>query len=160
MPSVLERLTSPELGPDTMSVFQAAVADPAGATSALINNLPLAVKDISLPLILAALRTDIFLGQTFQELSHGMATGQLGEVFTDRLSALQTLFEQTFIDPSTSIAAGFLNARDDLGVALLHSGSYELGAGDFASAWNELSAFGQTASEMLSAGFAYLADLG
>lgn len=160
VPSVLERLLTPDLGPDTMGVFQSALADPAGAMSALINNLPLAVKDISLPMILAALRMDIFFAQTVQDISNGIETGQLGAVLADRLSALQTLFDQTLTDPATSIAAGFLNARDDLGVALMHAGSYTLGADDFTSAWAELSAFNQTASEMLSAGFAYLTDLG
>ncbi len=160
VPSVLERLMSPELGPDVTSVFQAALADPAGAMSALINNLPLAVKDVSLPMILAALRMDIFLGQTIQAIGNGIETGQLADVLVERFSALQTVFDQAFTDPATSIAAGFLNARDDLGVALMHAGSYSLDAGDFTSAWDELSAFGQSASEMLSAGFAYLTDLG
>lgn len=160
VPSVLERLMSPALGPDAMSVFQSALADPAGAMSALINNLPLAIKDIGLPMILAALRMDIFLGQTVQEISNGLQNGQLGEVLADRFSALQTVLDLIFNDPATSIGAGFLNVRDDLGVALLHAGSYTPGGDDFASAWAELSAFNQTASEMLSAGFAYLTDLG
>lgn len=160
VPSVLERLMTPALGPDTMSVFSSALADPAGAASALINNLPLAVKDISLPMILAVLRMDMFVGQTVQELSNGISTGHLGEVLADRFSALQTVLDLIFNDPATSIGAGFLNARDDLGVALLHAGSYTLDANDFASAWAELSAFNQTASEMLAAGFAYLTDLG
>ncbi|MEB3022870.1 hypothetical protein [[Mycobacterium] crassicus] len=160
VPSILERLISPELGPDTSSVLQAVLADPAGGMAALINNLPLLVKDVTLPMILAVLRTDIFLGQTIQEVSHAFQTGDLSDVFTDRFSALQTLIEQTLTDPATSIASGFLNARDDLGVSLLHSDTYTLGAGDFASAWSELSAYSQTASDMLSAGFGYLTDLG
>ncbi|MDD7811410.1 hypothetical protein PP713_02365 [Mycobacterium sp. CSUR Q5927] len=159
VPSVLERLTSPALGPDTAAVLQAVMVDPAGSMSALINNLPLAIKDVTLPMILAVLRTDIFLGQTIQAVSHGLENGQLSDVLTDRLSALQTLFEQTFTDPGTSIFAGFLNARDDLGVALMHSDSYTFDVGDVSSAWAELSTYSQSASEMLASGWAYLTDL-
>lgn len=142
VPSVLERLMSPDLGPDAMSVFQSVLADPAGAMSALINNLPLAIKDVGLPLILAALRMDLYLGQTVQEVSNGLANGQLADVLADRMAALQTIVSQLLTDPATSIAAGLLNARDDLGVALLHADSYSLDLGDLGSAWGELTAFG------------------
>ncbi|WP_329780088.1 hypothetical protein [[Mycobacterium] nativiensis] len=138
VPSVLDRLTDPALVPDVSALGHAVFANPVGSLSALINNLPLAVKDIEMPMVLAALRLDLALG------SGGHALG------------LDTLFNDTFIDPASSITAGVLNARDDLSVAIMHADSYTLSASDFTSAWDLLAQSGQSVSEMLSAGFSYL----
>lgn len=138
VPSVLDRMTDPTLVPDMSTLGHAVFADPLGSLSALINNLPLAVKDIEMPMVLAALRLDLALG------SGGHALG------------LDTLFNDIFTDPASSITAGILNARDDLSVAIMHADSYTLSASDFTSAWDQLAQSGQSVSEMLSAGFSYL----
>ena len=56
VPSVLDRMTDPTLVPDMGTLSHAVFADPLGSLSALINNLPLAIKDIEMPMVLAALR--------------------------------------------------------------------------------------------------------
>ncbi|MBS9533474.1 hypothetical protein KIH27_07715 [Mycobacterium sp. M1] len=138
VPSVLDRLTDSTLVPDMSALSHVVFANPAGSLSALINNLPLAVKDIEMPMVLAVLRLDLALG------SGGHALG------------LDTLLKDTFTDPASSITAGILNARDDLSVAIMHADSYTLSASDFSSAWDQLAQSGQSVSEMLSAGFSYL----
>lgn len=138
VPSVIERLISPALGPNLDTVVSDFLANPSGGLAALVSNLPLAVKDIELPMVLAALRLDMAMGSGFQGLG--------------------SVFSETFTDPATSITAGFLNARDDLAVAIMNADHYSLPSVDFGSVTDQLVQQQQSASDMLSAGFNYLMD--
>lgn len=159
VPSVLNRLTDAALVPNFGTLAQGVAADPDGSLSAIINNLPLAIRDVGMPMILAALRLDMLLAHTGQAVAADFSSGDLAHVLADLdagYQGLATLFDQTFIDPATSITAGLLNARDDLAVSLMHASSYTLSAGDFTSMWDQLGQFGQSAADMLSAGASYL----
>lgn len=159
VPSVLERLTDSALIPDMGALGHAVVADPGGSLSAIVNNLPLLIKDVGMPMNLAALRLDLLLEQTNQTVIGDIRSGDLSQLSADvnaSWNGLVALFDETFSDPATSISAGILNARDDLAVALMHAGSYTLSVDDFMSTWDQLGQFGQSSSEMLSAGFSYL----
>lgn len=139
VPSVLDRMIDPTLMPDLNTVFQAVLADPAGSLSAVVQNLPLLTGDIMWPMILAALRVDLLLADA------------------PAASTFETILSQTFIDPASSITAGFLNARDDLAVSLMNSGSYDpLTSADLASVWGSFLTMDQSASQALSEGFALL----
>jgi hypothetical protein len=138
VPSVLDRMTDSALVPDLGTVVNSVLADPQGALTASVENFPLLVQDIQLPMALAALRLDMLLGHA------------------PEASTLDTIFSQTFSDPATSITAGFLNARDDLAVSLMNAGSYSpISSSDFTSAWDELVQFEQSVSQMLGAGLEY-----
>lgn len=134
VPSVLDRMTDATWMPNLGSVINAFMADPSGATAALVENLPLALKDIELPMVLAALRLEM---------------------------GLPDAFTQMWTDPATSITAGFLNARDDLATSILNSdGHPALTAGDFTSVSDQMTELYQAAQQMLSAGMSYLFDGG
>lgn len=161
VPSVLDRLTDSALIPDMGILGRALFADPGGSLSAIVNNLPLLVKDVGMPMILAALRLDVWLDQTGRTIVGDISSGDLSQLSADfnaGWNGLVTLFDQTFSDPASSVTAGILNARDDLWVALMHTDSYTLSVNDLTSAWEQLGQFGQSSSEMLSAGFSYLLD--
>lgn len=159
VPSVLDRMTDAALMPNFGALAQDVAADPGGSLSAIVNNLPLAIKDVVMPMILAVLRMDMLFAETGHAVVGDISSGDLAHVLADLNTGSQglaALFDLTFTDPATSITAGFLNARDDLAVSLMHAGSYTLSAGDFTSAWDQLGQFGQSAAEMLSAGAGYL----
>lgn len=138
VPSVLDRMTDPALVPNLATVANEMLANPQGALTAMVQNFPLLVKDIQLPMVLAALRLDLLLGHA------------------PEASTLDTILNQTFIDPATSITAGFMNARDDLAVSLMNADSYSpTSFSDFASSWDELAQFEQSVSQMLWAGLEY-----
>jgi hypothetical protein len=98
VPSVLDRLTDPALIPNLGTIGHDLLTDPLGGLTALINNVPLAIQDIELPVILALARLDV------------TGVGGLGQIVNEALT-----------DPATSITAGFLNARDDLAVAIMNA---------------------------------------
>ncbi|SRX92230.1 hypothetical protein MSP7336_00455 [Mycobacterium shimoidei] len=103
VPSVVDRLTSPELIPNIVTIVNAMLADPENTLTAIINNVPLAIKDIELPVIFSVL--------SLQEA----VQGGLGA------PSFATVFENMLTDPVTSITAGILNARDDLAVAVMNA---------------------------------------
>ncbi|MEB3033253.1 hypothetical protein [[Mycobacterium] nativiensis] len=120
VPSILDRMTSAELGPNWAGVFNNMLAHPEGSFNALLNNLPLAIKDVELPSVLAGLQLQHFTEQTF-------AAMQTSDYWSDSSNLLAsfnsfgTILNDALFDPATSISAGLLNARDDLSVALLNA---------------------------------------
>ncbi|WP_194163659.1 DUF1214 domain-containing protein [Mycolicibacterium sp. P1-5] len=133
VPSLFDRMTSPSLSPDLPTVARAIFANPVGSLAAVVNNIPLLVKDIGLPTLLAVAR-----------LYEAVRTGT-------GLSGLANAVVRTLTDPATGIPAGFLNARDDLAVALVNSHNYSpLSAGDVRSVVGQLAQFGQSTSQLLS----------
>ncbi len=120
VPSVFDRMVSADLGPNWGNVFNNVLAHPEGAFNALINNLPLAIKDVELPSVLAGLQLQHLTEQT-------LAAMQTGEYWSDSsnllssFNAFGTVINDALFDPATSITAGFLNARDDLSVGLLNA---------------------------------------
>ncbi|HEX7321904.1 MAG TPA: hypothetical protein VF299_03060 [Mycobacterium sp.] len=111
VPSVLDRMT-PALSPDLLTVGHDILTNPGGSLAALVNNVPLAMKDVELPVILLALRV--------QELVEQAHTGASPDGL---LQGLGTILDEAFTDPASSITAGMLNARDDLAVAVMNAGS-------------------------------------
>ncbi|MGH3563896.1 MAG: hypothetical protein ACRDTN_19490, partial [Mycobacterium sp.] len=96
----MELRLTPALTPDWDTVTHDIFTNPTGSVSAIINNLPVAWSDITLPIELA-------VGQA--ALSLLLPGGpQLDAILNDAL-----------LDPNTSITAGLLNARDDLATAIL-----------------------------------------
>lgn len=95
----MELRLTPALSPDWDAVADDVFTNPAESLSAIVDNLPLAWSDITLPIELAMTRT------VLAPLIPGF---QLDDVFHDAL-----------LDPNTSITAGLLNARDDLATAVL-----------------------------------------
>jgi hypothetical protein len=89
---------TPALAPDWATVDHDLITNPVASLEAIINNLPLAVSDITLPM-------ELGVGDTVLSL---LLPQQLG-----------SLLNETVFDPNTGIIAGFLNARDDLATAIL-----------------------------------------
>ncbi|MEB3048604.1 hypothetical protein KV112_02440 [Mycolicibacter sp. MYC123] len=119
VPSVLDRMTDPTLIPDLGTVGHQLLSDPQASLTALINNVPLAIQDIELPMILALARLELAIEPT----------GGFGQILTETLT-----------DPATSITAGLLNARDDLAVAIMNA-SPATSANDLL--WDQLSQLNQ-----------------
>lgn len=141
VPSVMDRMTESALMPNLGTVAHDFFAHPIGSLTAIVENFPLLVKDIELPMVLAALRIDMLLGH---------APGA---------STLATILSQTFTDPATSVTAGFLNARDDLAVSIMNGDSYShLTSSDFTSVWDQLVELQHSVSQMLAGGIDYLFD--
>lgn len=161
VPTVLDRLTSPALSPDLIAIANEILTNPADSLAAIINNLPLAIKDIELPMVLAALRLEMAVGETLQAVQTDISSGEFAQAWAALGSGLQdlgTVFDATWTDPATSISAGFLNARDDLAVSIMNADSYSLSDLDFASLGVQLNQLDESVSEMLSAGWSYLLD--
>ncbi|HET9875964.1 MAG TPA: hypothetical protein VFQ37_09375 [Mycobacterium sp.] len=140
VPSVADRLT-PALSPNPVSIAHDVLTNPAGSLSAIINNLPLAVKDIELPIILAALRLQEVVEQTVQAVQTDISSGDLWQLLAalgTGVQGLATVFNETFTDPATSITAGILNARDDLAVAVMNAPSSFASPGESAPLWDSL----------------------
>ncbi|MGB3473797.1 MAG: hypothetical protein WBA69_03325 [Mycobacterium sp.] len=120
VPSIFDRMVSADLGPNWTNVFNNVLANPEGAFNALINNLPLAIKDVELPSVLAGLQLQHLTEQTLaamQNPDYWSASSNLLSSF----NAFGTVINDALFDPATSITAGFLNARDDLSVGLLNA---------------------------------------
>ncbi|HEU0189813.1 MAG TPA: hypothetical protein VFR17_00845 [Mycobacterium sp.] len=141
VPSIADRLT-PTLSPDMTAVGHDLLTNPASLT-ALMDNLPLAFKDIEFDAILAAARLAGVVEQTAQAVHSDIASGDLTRALaalSSGVQGLQTVFSETSTDPATSISAGFLNARDDLAVAVMNAGS---STSPVASEWASLSELNQ-----------------
>lgn len=162
VPSVLDRITESTLMPNLATVGQDILANPSGSLSAIVDNLPLAIKDVDLPAVLASLRMDEVIGQTSQAVQSDISSGEWSQVtaaLSTGIQGLGTVFNETWTDPATSITAGILNARDDLAVSIMNAGSYSpLAPSDFTSVADQLSQLDQSVSQMLSAGLSYLLD--
>ncbi len=163
VPSVLDRILNPALTPDYLPLIGTFFADPSRSLSAIVRNLPLAAQDIMAPTVLAALRLGMLVGNTTAAVLHELTAGQLVGALRavgDGLQGLGTLANQTFVDPATSITAGFLNARDDLSVAVAHSKSYSpLSLGTIQAAMGQLGHVNQSAANMLIGGLAGVLQL-
>ncbi|HEU0190247.1 MAG TPA: hypothetical protein VFR17_03105, partial [Mycobacterium sp.] len=134
VPSIADRLTSPELSPDMTTVFHDLMTNPTGSLSAIVHNLPLLLGDITWPQVLAALRMDY------------AAAGVGGMTWSTALS-------DTFSDPSSSITAGWVNAWDDLATSIMNAGSYSpLTSNDWTSVSDQISQLEQSASQALASG--------
>ncbi|MEB3070859.1 hypothetical protein [[Mycobacterium] vasticus] len=126
VPTVWDRMSDPALMPDLNAVASEFLTNPAGAMAAVIGNLPLAFKDIELPMMLSMLSMKAVMDQTAQAVEGDFSTGDLAHVWTDLTGGMQgmgTLFGDAFTDPTTGIIAGMLNARDDMSTAILHAGN-------------------------------------
>lgn len=132
VPTVLDRMTDSALMPDLNAVASAFLTNPAGSMAAFIGNLPLAFKDIELPMMLSMLSMKAVVDQTAQAVQGDFSTGDLAHVWTDLTGGMQgmgTLFDDAFTDPTTSLIAGMLNARDDMATGILHAGdTFDLSA--------------------------------
>jgi len=131
VPSVLDRLVNPADIPNLITAGQDILTDPSASLSAIMDNLPLAANDIELPTVLAAVGLEQDVAQTIQVVSNDISSDQPSQVLTDLGTGVQGLemwFNETFTDPSTSITAGILNARDDLAVAIATANGSQLDA--------------------------------
>lgn len=164
VPSVMDRMTDATWMPNLGSVINTFLADPSGATAAFVENLPLALKDIELPMVLATLRMEMIAGDAFKAIEADLSSNQFSQAITDLTAGIRDLngaFDQMWTDPATSVTAGFLNARDDLATSILNSdGHPALTAGDLTSVSDQMTELYQAAQQMLSAGMGYLFDGG
>ncbi|MHA7665711.1 hypothetical protein [Mycolicibacterium sp. HS_4_1] len=156
VPSVLDRITNSGLTPDFLALARGVFANPAGSLAAVVNNLPLATQDIVMPVVLASLRFDLLVNKTIAAVQSSLAAGRPSAAFAALAGGVQglgTLINQTLTDPATSVTAGFLNARDDLSVALTNAGSYSpLSATDIGSVLKQIGQVNQSAAHMLAGG--------
>jgi len=151
VPSVLDRLT-PALSPDLATLAHDLVTNPTGSLSAIVNNVPLAVKDIELPSILMGERVYVLAGQTAQAVHSGISSHDLSAALAALGSGVQglaTVFDETLTSPATSITAGLLNARDDLAVAVMNAPSGFEPLSESAPLWDSLINLNQAALDTL-----------
>ncbi|HEX7323557.1 MAG TPA: hypothetical protein VF299_11640 [Mycobacterium sp.] len=162
VPSMLDRLTDPALTPSMTTVAQDILANPSGSLSATVQNLPLLVRDVDMSAVFGVLRLDEITGQTWLAIQSAISSDQPSQVLTAFETGVQelgTALNQMWTDPTTSITAGLLNARDDLAVAIMNAGSYTpLSAGDFTSTADQFSQLDQSISQLLSGGLRYLLE--
>jgi len=126
VPTVLDRMTDPSLMPNLDAVASEFLTNPAGSLAALIGNLPLAIKDVELPILLASLSMKAVIDETAQAVQGDLSSGDWTQAWAELSSGLQglgTLFDDAFTDPATGIMAGLLNARDDMATGILHAGN-------------------------------------
>jgi hypothetical protein len=147
VPSVLDRLT-PALSPDLATLAHDIVTNPAGSLSAIVNNVPLAVKDIELPGILAMERLSVLAGQVHSGISSHDLSATLAALGSG-VQGLATIVDETWTDPATSITAGILNARDDLAVAVMNAPSGWEPLSESAPLWDSLINLNQAALDTL-----------
>lgn len=146
VPSVFDRMLTAELGPNWSNVFTNVFENPEGSFNALMNNLPLALKDIELPTVLAGLQLQHLTEQTFAAMQTSDYWSDSSNLMAS-LNSFGTLIDDALFDPATSITAGFLNARDDLGVALLNATD---GTELTNTLWAQLSEFNSNLSDALA----------
>jgi hypothetical protein len=126
VPSVLARLTDSALGPNWDTVAQDVVSNPSGSLAAFIGDLPLAAKDIELPMLLAGYSLDVDAEQTALAVQADLASGDLSQMLTDLgtgVQGVETALNDALTDPATSITAGILNAGDDLATGITNAGT-------------------------------------
>ncbi|MEB3034165.1 hypothetical protein [[Mycobacterium] nativiensis] len=125
-PTVWDRLSDPALMPNLDAVGSEFLTNPAGAMAAFVGNLPLAFKDIELPMLLAMMSSKAVADQTWQGLQGDFSSGDLTQAWTTLTGGLErlgTVFDTAWEDPATGIIAGLLNARDDMSTGILHAGN-------------------------------------
>ncbi len=133
VPSVMDRIFNSNLRPHILPVAQGMLANPRGAFSALVQNVPLLARDVVLPVLVA-------IGRVHEAIASGAGLGGLLRVLN-----------QTITDPATSITAGFINARNDLAVAMMNSHSYDpLTSKNWANVGTQLAELGQQAFKVLA----------
>ncbi|NDJ88843.1 DUF1214 domain-containing protein [Mycolicibacter kumamotonensis] len=145
VPSVLDRLT-PEFSPNLATLAHDILTNPDGSLSALINNVPLAIKDIELPVILLVERLQVLAGHTTEAIQTAVSSGDLPQLWTALDTAAQglgSIFDLTLTDPATSITAGFLNARDDLAVAVMNAPGGFAPLSESTPLWDSLAALNE-----------------
>lgn len=126
VPTVWDRMTDPALMPNLDTVVSEFLTNPAGAMAAFVGNLPLAFKDIELPMLLSMLSMKAVMDQTAQSLQGDFGSGDWTQAWahlTGGMQGLGTLVDDAFTDPATGIVAGLLNARDDMATGILHAGN-------------------------------------
>lgn len=119
-------MSDPALMPNLDSVSSEFLTNPAGAMAALVGNMPLAVKDIEMPMLLAMMSSKAVMDQTWQSLQGDFSSGdwtQALTTLTGGMERLGTVFELAWDDPTTGIIAGLLNARDDMSTGILNAGN-------------------------------------
>jgi hypothetical protein len=89
---------TPALAPDWAAVDHDIITNPVASLEAIVNTLPLATSDITLPMEL------------------GVGDAVLSLLLPQQL---ESFLDETVFDPNTGIIAGLLNARDDLATAIL-----------------------------------------
>lgn len=143
VPSVFDRMTDPSLMADpTTVIHDLLTTNPRDILSAIVQNIPMLRQDVVMPMVLAVLSCDQLIKDT-------------------GLQGLGGWLNATFTDPTTSITAGFLNARDDLHVVMMNADGYSaLTSNDFSIVSEKLSDLHNSVSNMLSAGVAYALGLG
>ncbi|HEU4360847.1 MAG TPA: hypothetical protein VFR27_04980 [Mycobacterium sp.] len=149
VPALADRLT-PALSPNLVTIADHILTNPDGSLTAMINNLPLAIKDIELPTVLLVERLHVLIDQTVQAVHSGISAGDLSQALTalgGGVGGLATVFHETWTDPATSITAGILNARDDLAVAVMNATS-STSATD--TLWDSLSQLNQAVVDSLA----------
>lgn len=173
IPTVLDRMIDPTLIPNLATVLKEVMANPHGAMAAIKDNLHVAVNDIEMPTVLAALRLEVLVEQTVQAVKGAISTGHWSQALSDLLAGVGgvgTVLNEIFADPGTSIVAGLLNARDDLAVSLMNAASYTTTASgsasfmaalsqalDPAAAWHDFSALSSQVTAQIATGTADLA---
>ncbi|MGV0747707.1 hypothetical protein [Mycolicibacter minnesotensis] len=126
VPTIWDRMTDPALMPRLDAVASEFLTNPAGAMAAFVGNMPLAFKDIEIPMLLAMMSSKAVADQTWQGLQGDFSSGdwtQAWTTLTGGLERLGTVFEVAWDDPTTGIVAGLLNARDDMATGILNAGN-------------------------------------
>ncbi|HEU4360342.1 MAG TPA: DUF1214 domain-containing protein [Mycobacterium sp.] len=152
VPTVLDRMVDPSLVPHLATLIKDIVADPHGAMAAIKDNLHIAVTDVEMPTVLAALRLEVLVEQTAQSVKGAISSGQWSQALSDLvkgLGGLGTVLNEITTDPGTSITAGLLNARDDLAVSIMNASSYATASSGSASVPESLSQLAQSVSQAL-----------
>ncbi|MGH3560756.1 MAG: hypothetical protein ACRDTN_02835, partial [Mycobacterium sp.] len=153
VPSVLDRMIEPALVPNPGTIGHDILTDPQGGLTALMNNIPLAIQDIELPTILALARLELVVEQTVQAVKTDISSDDMSQALTALGTGVQGLgqvFNETLTDPTTSITAGFLNARDDLAVSIMNASSYSTPSSGSTSFVDSLSQLIQSVSQALN----------
>ncbi len=117
------RLT-PALSPDWTTVAKDFLTNPSGSFSAFADHLSMAQDDIALPIKLTATLLQQNFTETFEALQTALAAGDLQQALTaltDGGQQFGTILSDALFDPSISITAGILNARDDLATAVMYA---------------------------------------
>jgi hypothetical protein len=156
VPSVLDRTFKPAQIPDIATVLTNLFTAPSRSLAAIVENLPLLTQDIVTPMVLATLRLNLLVGKTTAAVLQNLAARNIAGAIAALGAGVQglgTLIQQTLVDPGTSVTAGFLNARDDLAVAISNAKSYDpYSLGDLLSAVQKISEVNRSAAQMLAGG--------
>ncbi|MGV0698710.1 hypothetical protein [Mycolicibacter sinensis] len=120
--SLAERVLDGFNGLDPMTAVENILTNPIGSLDAVFNALPYTVNEIGLAGVLAMARAAKVVGEVAVTIGADISSGRLTQVFPDLAygtQALAAVLQQTIFDPTSSLTAGLLNARDDLTFALV-----------------------------------------